>query len=83
MQGLWGKFILIIFAMPYALAVRSAWRSAYHPLAVPSVIGLVFSFLAGFSNGGFYLPAALGLFVGMLLLTLPRLLRPRSQEPSG
>ncbi len=76
MQGLWGTFILIIFAVPYALAVRSARRSAYRPLAVLSVMGLVFSFLAGFSIGGLYLPSALEWFVGMLLLTLSGLLRP-------
>ncbi len=76
-QGLWGVFVLAIFAGLYLLAVRLAWRSHYIALAVLSVVAVALSIIAGFSIGGIYLPAALGLFMGTLMLLSSRWLRSR------
>lgn len=76
-QGLWGVFVLAIFAGLYLLAVRLAWRSHYIALAVLSVVAVALSVIAGFSIGGIYLPAALGLFMGTLMLLSSRWLRSR------
>jgi hypothetical protein len=71
-QGLWGTLILFILGAFYVVAVRLAWKGALPALAGLSVISLVLSYLTGFSIGGFYLPAAISLFVGMLLLVVAR-----------
>ena len=76
-QGLWGVCVLAIFAGIYLLAVQLAWRSRYTALAILSVIAIALSIVGGFSIGGVYLPAALGLFVGTLLLLSSRLLGSR------
>lgn len=79
-QGLWGVFVLVLFAGFYVVALYPAWRAAYPALAMLSLVGLTLSFLAGFSIGLFYLPSALGLLIGTMLLWLSRQmrLRPRS-----
>jgi hypothetical protein len=71
-QGLWGVFVLVIFSGFYLLAVRVAWRGKYGVLAILSVIAIGLSIVTGFSVGAAYLPAALGLFVGALLLLSSR-----------
>ncbi len=71
-QGLWGVFVLVIFSGFYLLAVRLAWRGKYGVLAILSVIAIGLSIVTGFSIGAAYLPAALGLFVGALLLLSSR-----------
>ena len=76
-QGLWGVVVLVIFAGFYLLAVRLAWRSHYIALATLSVVAVALSIIAGFSIGGIYLPAALGLFMGTLMLLSSRWLRSR------
>ncbi len=76
-QGLWGVFVLAIFAGLYLLAVRLAWRSHYIALAVFSVVAVALSIIAGFSIGGIYLPAALGLFMGTMMLLSSRWLSSR------
>ena len=76
-QGLWGVCVLAIFAGLYLLAVQLAWRSRYTALAILSVIAIALSIVGGFSIGGVYLPAALGLFVGTLLFLSSRLLGSR------
>ncbi len=76
-QGLWGVFVLAIFAGLYLLAVRLAWRSHYIALATLSVVAVALSIIAGFSIGGIYLPAALGLFMGTMMLLSSRWLRSR------
>ena len=74
-QGLWGVFVLATFAGLYLLAVRLAWRSHYIALAILSVVAVALSIITGFSIGGIYLPAALGLFMGTLMLLSSRRLR--------
>jgi len=72
MQGLWGVFVLVIFSGLYISAVRLAWRGKYRALVILSVFAFALSVVTGFSIGGAYLPAALALFVGALLLLLSR-----------
>ena len=76
-QGLWGIFVLVIFAGLYLLGVRLAWRNRYVALAILSVILIALSIISGFSIGGIYMPAALGMFVGTLMFLSARLLRSR------
>ena len=76
-QGLWGVFVLVIFAGLYLLAVRMAWKSNYVALAILSVIAVALSIITGFSVGGIYMPAALGLLLGTLMIFSSKLLRSR------
>ena len=76
-QGLWGVFVLVVFAAVYLLAVRLAWRSNFIALAILSLITVALSVITGFSIGGIYLPAALALFIGALIFLSSKLLRSR------
>ena len=76
-QGPWGVFVLLIFSGLYVLAARLAWRSQYTRLTILSLIATAMSIIAGFSIGGIYLPAALGLLAGALILLSSKLLRSR------
>ena len=71
-QGLWGSIVLILFAGLYILALYLAWRPALIALAILSVAALTLSYLAGFSIGLLYLPSALGLLIGTVLLIVAR-----------
>ncbi len=74
-QGLWGILWLVFFSGLYLLAVRVAWRGNHIALAVMSVTAVALSIVTGFSIGGAYLPAALGLFIGTLMFLSSKLLR--------
>jgi hypothetical protein len=74
-QGLWGILWLVVFSGLYLVAVRVAWRGNYIALAIVSVIAVALSIVTGFSIGGAYLPAALGLFIGTLMFLSSKLLR--------
>ncbi len=76
-QGLWGVFVLVIFAGLYLLAVQLAWRSNHIALAILSVIAVALSIITGFSVGGIYMPAAFGLLLGTLMILSSKLLRSR------
>jgi hypothetical protein len=71
-QGLWGVIVLILFAGFYLWALALAYRGRYTGLIILSLVALLLSFLTGFSIGGFYLPAALTLLAGALVLSLSR-----------
>ena len=71
-QGLWGVIVLVIFSGFYLLALRVAWRGKYRALAVMGVVAVALSIVTGFSIGAAYLPAALGLFIGALVLLSSR-----------
>ncbi len=71
-QGLWGVIVLVIFGGFYLLAFRVAWRGKYRALAIMGVVAVALSIVSGFSIGAAYLPAALGLFIGALLLLSSR-----------
>jgi hypothetical protein len=72
-QGLWGVLGLAIFCGLYLLAVRLTWSGKYRALVILSVLAIGLSILTGFSIGAAYLPAALGLFVGALILLIESL----------
>lgn len=74
-QGLWGTFWLAFFSGLYLLAVRVAWKGNHIALAIMSVTAVALSIVTGFSIGGAYLPAALGLFIGTLMFLSSKLLR--------
>ena len=74
-QGLWGIFWLAFFSGFYLLAVRVAWKGNHIALAILGVAAIALSIVTGFSIGGAYLPAALGLFIGALMFLSSRLLR--------
>ncbi len=71
-QGLWGVLVLVIFSGFYLLAFRVAWRGNYKALTVMGVVAVALSIVSGFSIGAAYFPAALGLFIGALLLLSSR-----------
>ena len=71
-QGLWGVSVLVIFSGFYLLALRVAWTGKYRALAIMGVVAVVLSIVSGFSIGAAYLPAALGLFIGALVLLSSR-----------
>jgi len=71
-QGLWGSLVLVLVAGFYASGLYLAWRTAYAGLVALSVIALIFSYVAGLSIGFLYLPSALSLIIGTVLLWLSR-----------
>jgi hypothetical protein len=76
-QGVWGILWLVVFSGLYLLAVRVAWRGNHIALVIVSVTAVALSIVTGFSIGGAYLPAALGLFIGTLMILSSKLLRSR------
>ena len=74
-QGLWGILWLAFFSGVYLLAARLAWLGNHVALTVISVVAIALSIITGFSIGGAYLPAALGLIIGTLMFLSSRLLR--------
>lgn len=76
-QGLWGTLWLVFFSGLHLVAIQVAWRGNYVGLAIISVIAVALSIVTGFSIGGAYLPAAIGLFTASLLLLSSRLMRAR------
>ena len=74
-QGLWGILWLVVFSGLYLVAVQVAWRGNHIALAIMSLTAVALSIVTGFSIGGAYLPAALGLFIGTLMFFSSKLLR--------
>ncbi len=74
-RGLWGILWLVLFSGLYLMAVRVAWKGNHLALASMSVTAVVLSIVTGFSIGGAYLPAALGLFIGTLMFLSSKLMR--------
>jgi hypothetical protein len=66
-QGLSGTLWLVFFSGLYLVAVRVAWNGNHTALAIMSVTAVALSVVTGFSIGGAYLPAALGLFIGSMM----------------
>jgi hypothetical protein len=75
-QGLWGVFVLIVFAALYASISLFARRSHLVAAALASLAAITLTFLAGFSIGPFYLPATLAVLLGWLAMVIGRLVRP-------
>jgi hypothetical protein len=76
-QGLWGVIVLVVFAAVYLLAVRLAWRGRHVAVTVVSLVAVALSIISGFSIGAIYLPGALGLFVGAIILLSSKVLSNR------
>ena len=74
-QGPWGTMWLVLFSGLYLLAVRAAWNGSLAAVSLLSVTAIVLSVVTGFSIGGAYLPAALGLVFGALLFHSSRILK--------
>jgi predicted membrane chloride channel (bestrophin family) len=74
-QGLWGILWLVFFSGLYLLAAWVAWSGNHIALAIMSVTAVALSIVTGFSIGGAYLPAALGLFIGPLMFLSSKLMR--------
>lgn len=66
-QGWWGIFILVVFAGLYCCTVFLFWRSRALAGTITGIISLAATFLAGFSIGPVYLPAAVMLLASMVL----------------
>ena len=76
-QGFYGFFWLALFSGLYLMAIRAAWTGNHIALAIMSVTAFALSIVTGFSIGGAYLPAALGLVIGTLMLFASTRLRAR------
>lgn len=75
-QGVWGIFILVLFALLYG---SSAWlyiRSRHGLASATGSAALILTYLAGFSIGPAYLPAALATLAALILIAL-RYLNPQ------
>ena len=71
-QGLWGSILLVLFAGLYLLGAVLARRARYGILALLCVVALLSSYLTGLSIGLLYLPAALSMSLGTLMMFLAR-----------
>jgi hypothetical protein len=78
-QGTWGVIVLLIFVLLYGSVALFAVRSQRIGLVVTSLLTLALTFLAGFSVGPMYFPAALGLLLGWAALGFSIVLRRRGQ----
>jgi hypothetical protein len=79
-QGLWGVIILLIFVLLFFSVAFLAFKEKYIALAVTSFLAVTLTFLAGLSIGPVYLPAALAVLAGGLLLGLARIFRSRKMS---
>jgi hypothetical protein len=78
-QGLWGVFVLIIFALLFSSIGVFATRSRHGALAIFSFLAITLTILATFSIGPLYFPAVLAVSVGWILLGLEKVLGLRDQ----
>lgn len=67
-QGWWGIFILLLFAALYAVPWALYQRSRVGWASLAAVAALVLTYLAGFSIGLVYWPAAIALILGLLVI---------------
>lgn len=76
-QGFYGFFWLAFFSGLFLMAIRTAWTGNYISLTSIGLTVSVLSIVTGFSIGIAYLPAAIGLLIGTLMLIASRRLRAR------
>ncbi len=67
-QGWWGIAILFIFAALFYGPLRFYNRGQRGMAALFGLMTIILTVLAGFSIGAFYLPGAMALLIGLLLL---------------
>lgn len=80
-QGLWGIFILLIFALVYSSTAYLAVKNRIIVLAVVSFAALMLTVLGGFSIGLLYIPSLLTVVIGWLALVFAKLVQRNSQAP--
>ena len=66
-QGVWGLFILLVFALLYGASAWLYLRGRQGTALVAGSAALVLTYLAGFSVGPAYLPAALATLVAVVI----------------
>jgi hypothetical protein len=71
-QGVWGVIILVIFSGFFVGSATFGIRGRLLPTAITTAVSLVLTYLAGFSIGMFYLPAAAASVVGIGLLVISK-----------
>ena len=81
-QGIWGVFVLVIFAGLYCLGVYLAYVETFTLLGLLSFGLLLLSYLAGFSIGFLYLPAAISLLIGTAIIVLSKFFHPGPPKSS-
>ena len=65
-QGDWGVITVLIFAIVYVLPYYLSSKDLLAPAAFFAILALVLTWLAGFSIGFYYLPAAGALFLSYI-----------------
>lgn len=76
-HGPWGFFWLLLFSGHYLLATRIAITDKHQALAAMSAAAIALSVVTGFSIGAVYLPPALCLLAGTLMILSSKLLKPK------
>jgi hypothetical protein len=71
-QGWWGVFILLAFAALFYGPLRFYRRGNKLMAALFGLAAITLTLLTGFSVGLIYLPGAIGVFFGLILLPLDR-----------
>jgi cell division protein FtsW (lipid II flippase) len=72
-QGDWGVITVLIFAIVYVLPYYLSSKDLLAPAAFFAILALVLTWLAGFSIGFYYLPAAGALFLSYIALGVGKL----------
>ena len=69
-QGMWGVFILLVFALLYGVSALLYIRGRQSTILVTGPAALALTYLAGFSVGPAYLPAALATLAALIIIAL-------------
>lgn len=69
-QGMWGIFILLVFALLYGVSAWLYIRGRQGNALVTGTAAMVMTYLAGFSVGPAYLPAALATLAALIIIAL-------------
>jgi hypothetical protein len=80
-QGLWGVFILLLFALLYSSTWFFSYRGIYNLVGLLCLVAVAMTFRTGMI-GLLYFPSVVAVVVGWLLLGLGKLLN-RERTPSG
>ena len=78
-QGWWGIFILTLFAALYTSNAYFGATQRWKLFAIGTPIVLILTYLASFSIGVYYLPAAIFTVIGGIVLLLERAVRKHEQ----
>jgi hypothetical protein len=81
-QGAWGIFVLFVFALLYSSGFYFFRRGRRWLATLGSVLALLLTFLAGYSVGPAYLPAAVAVMVALALILYTAIMPPGSAGPA-